>query len=112
MFQKAKATEVLEIFGSRQFMLQFLYVEDVVAAFVKVIQNGRLRGVYNLSSLEKMSLGDLAVVIKDLCKSTSEIRFNNEDKVIFSEVKSHKVEADLGWKATTSIKQILLGYCS
>lgn len=111
LFKKAKAGEPLDILGPKDSVLQFLYVEDAVDAFVKVIEKGGLSGTYNLASRDKISLTDLAVAIKDLCGSKSEIRLLNEDKGTFSEILSTKIEKELGWKAKTTIREILEGYC-
>ncbi len=111
LFQKAVAGEPLEIFGPKDSVLQLLYVEDVVDAFVKVVEKGGLSGIYNLSSSGNITLGELAVAIKDLTGSKSEIRFVNKDKTTFSEVLSGKVEKALGWKARTTVREILEGYC-
>jgi nucleoside-diphosphate-sugar epimerase len=111
LFKKAMAGEPLEIFGPKDLVLQFLYVEDAVDAFIKVIEKGGLSGTYNFASSEKITLGELAVAIKDACGSKSEIRFMNEDQTVFSEVLSGKLERDLGWKAKTTIREILDGYC-
>lgn len=112
LFKKAAAGEPMEIFGPKDSVLQLLYVEDVVDAFVKVVEKGGLAGIYNLASPAKMTLGELAVAIKEICQSKSDIRFVNHDKATFSEVLSTKVEKELGWKARTTVREILEEYCN
>jgi len=75
-----------------------------------VIEKKNLYGVYNLASPENITLGGLAVTIKERCHSKSEIRFMNDNKVQFSEVLASKAEQALGWKAKTTIREILEGY--
>ncbi|MCB9771019.1 MAG: NAD(P)-dependent oxidoreductase [Candidatus Omnitrophica bacterium] len=111
LFKKAMAGETLEIFGPRGLVLQLLYVQDVVDAFVKVIEKENLHGIYNLASLEHIRLDELAEKIKKMAQSTSEIRFSNESAVIFCEVNAIKAQNALDWQAKTKIQQILAEYC-
>ncbi len=107
--KKAKAGETLEVLGSCFAVLQYLYVEDAVDAFLKVIEDDKISGIYNLSS-GRISLGELAFTIKDICQAKSEIRFINSVPIKFSEVLSSKIEKALGWKAKTTINKILEEY--
>jgi nucleoside-diphosphate-sugar epimerase len=110
LFQKAMAGEPLEIFGPSESVLQLLFVEDAVDAFVQVVENEGLAGNYNLASADHISLGELAKSIKNICRSKSEVRLTNQTPALFSEVISTKVEKALGWKARTTIKEILEDY--
>ncbi|MCB9757526.1 MAG: NAD(P)-dependent oxidoreductase [Candidatus Omnitrophica bacterium] len=112
LFKKAKAGETLEIFGPRSTVLQFLFVEDVVDAFVHLIEKNNVSGVYNLAGSQHIRLDELAFQIKEICHSNSEIHYNNEDLVEFSQVSSAKAEKALHWQAKTSIQEILASYQS
>ncbi len=89
---------------------QLLYVEDAVDAFVQVVENDGLAGNYNLASEDHIRLGELAKSIKHICRSKSEVRLTNQTPALFSEVISTKVENALGWKAKTTIPEILEDY--
>ena len=111
LFKKAMAGELLEIFGPRGLVLQLLYVEDAVDAFVKVIEKANLQGIYNLASSDHIRLDELAEKIKKMAQSTSQIQFSNDTDVVFSEVNATKAQNDFDWHAKTKIQQILAEYC-
>ena len=110
LFKKAAAGEAMEIFGPRESFLQLLYVKDAVDAFVQVVERDGLAGNYNLASKDHMRLDELAESIKQICGSKSEIRLTNQALAPFSEVLANKVEKALGWKAKTTIREILEKY--
>ena len=110
LFKKARANEPLEIFGPRSAVLQFLFVEDAVDAFVKRIDKSHISGVYNLAGPYHIRLDELAQQIKQICHSSSEIRYNNNDLVEFSQVSSAKAEKAFNWQAKTPMYKILESY--
>lgn len=110
LFKKAKAGELLEIFGPRTAVLQFLFVEDAVDAFVHLIEKNYVSGVYNLAGPYHIRLDELAQSIKKICHSSSEIQYKNDDLTEFSQVSSAKAEKALHWQAKTSIQEILASY--
>ncbi len=110
LFKKAKAGELLEIFGPRSAVLQFLFVEDAVDAFVHLIEKDDVSGVYNLAGPYHIRLDELAQSIKKICHSSSEIHYNNEDLIEFSQVSSARAEKALNWQAKTPIHKILESY--
>jgi nucleoside-diphosphate-sugar epimerase len=100
----------LDIFAPRGSVLQFLFVEDAVDAFVMVIEKGHLSGVYNLACQEHIRLDQLAEMIKAMCRSNSEIHFADESVPVFSQVLCAEAQNVLGWKAKTSVREILESY--
>lgn len=110
LIKKAKAGELLEIFGPRSAVLQFLFVEDAVDAFVHLIENNGVSGVYNLAGPHHIRLDELAQHIKETCCSQSQIHYNNEDLIEFSQVSSAKAEKSLNWQAKTTIHEVLASY--
>ncbi len=109
-FSKASLGEVLEIFAPRGLVLQFLFVEDIVDAFVKVIEKENVSGIYNLASSDHIRLDQLAQMIKDICCSRSAIHCVDQSAPMFSPVSSVKAENTFDWKAKTTIKEILESY--
>jgi len=110
LFKKAMANEPMEIFGPAKSALQLLYVEDAVDAFMEVAEFEGLAGNYNLASPDHIRLDQLAESIKQLCGSKSEIKLTNQSPAVFSEIITTKIEKALGWKAKTSVKEILKKY--
>lgn len=110
LFKKAMSGEPLEIFGARESFLQFVFVEDVIDAFLKVCERDGVAGVFNLASRDKIRLDDLAQEINRLSGSRSEIRFTNNTVVPFCEVLADTAKAVLGWEAQTRIEDILKMY--
>ncbi len=110
LFKKALATETMEIFVPRGLVLQFLFLEDLLNALVKVVEKENLSGVYNLAGDEHIRLDQLAQMIKEICHSTSAIDFTDESVPAFSPISSFKAEKALGWTAKTTIKEILASY--
>ncbi len=110
LFKRALAGETLKIFGPRQSVLQLLFVEDAIDAFIKVIEKGNVSGIFNIASENLVSLDELAKNIKRICRSKSEIHFMNDEEVEFSKIICVKAEKILGWKAKATLKDILEQY--
>lgn len=110
LFKKAMAQEAMEIFGPAQSVLQFLSVEDVIDAFMKIIEQDGLAGNYNLASEQHIRLDHLAEKIKKMCRSTSEIKLTNPSSSLFSPVVATKFNQAIDWRATATIDEILQAY--
>ncbi len=110
LFQKALLGETMPIFVPRGLVLQFLFIEDLVDAFVLVIEKKTLSGIYNLAGFEYVRLDQLAQMIKDICRSNSPIDFGDESTPVFSEIISLKAQNALGWTAKAGLKEILAAY--
>lgn len=110
LFKKAMSGEPLEIFGARESFLQFVFVEDVIDAFLKVCERDGVCGIFNLASRDNIRLDELARDIKRLCRSRSEIRFTSNTTAPFCEVIADKAKNELGWQAKTGVAEILKIY--
>jgi UDP-glucose 4-epimerase len=70
--EKAKNNETMELYGGDQ-VLDFVWIEDVVEAFTKIIQDGSEHRKINIGSGEGTSIRELAHLIKELTNSESDI---------------------------------------
>lgn len=70
--KKAKKNERMELYGGDQ-VLDFIWIEDTVQAFTKIIKEGSEHRKINIGSGEGTSIRELAYLIKDVTHSESEI---------------------------------------
>ena len=110
LFNQAFHNEPLDIFAPKKSFVQFLYVEDVIRTFELFMDHPNLDGIFNLSSVQKIRLDELAFKIIQLCQSKSTIHFSNLTEAPFSEIRSDKIQKKLGWVAQTTINDILKIY--
>jgi UDP-glucose 4-epimerase len=72
--RQALAGQPITVFGDGSQSRSFTYVGDVVRAMLGLIDEPRAVGqVFNIGNGQEITIGDLAVRIKDLTKSTSTI---------------------------------------
>jgi len=110
-FQKAKAGQPLDIIGSPQALMQFVYVEDLIDAIEAIITHDEAAGIFNIAHEDPISLEQLARAIIALTHSSSVLNvINTGSGTLFSPVICHKVYQQLGWKAKTGLMKILEHY--
>jgi UDP-glucose 4-epimerase len=69
-------SEPMEIHGDGKQVRTFTHVKDAVDGVIKIFENKKTEGkVYNIGSENVISIWELAVKVKDLLKSRSEIKF-------------------------------------
>ena len=74
--QQALANKAITVYGDGQQTRCFTYVTDVVEGTIKLANHPKAVGeVYNIGSNEEISIGDLALKIKKLTKSASQVKF-------------------------------------
>lgn len=109
-FKNAVNNLPLEIFAPKGSRLQFLDVDDVINAFLLLIENKKAAGIFNLAPQEDIIIDELAQKIIRLADSRSAVRFSNNDRSHFCRIVSKKAEEVLGWKAQIGIEDILKRY--
>jgi nucleoside-diphosphate-sugar epimerase len=110
-FQKAKANQALDILQSAHTPMQFVYVEDLIDAIEAVIGNWETSGIFNIAHEEPVTLEQLASAVIALTQSSSVLNITkNSSEVIFSPVICDKAYRSIGWKAKTTLSQILEFY--
>ena len=76
--EKAIRNEPITIFGDGRQTRDFIYVRDVVAANVFFALKSQARGVFNIACERQITITDLAMMIRNLAKSSSTIQYSAE----------------------------------
>jgi UDP-glucose 4-epimerase len=72
--ESAMSGNPIRVFGDGKQTRVFCHVKDVVSALIKLLDDDRTIGeVFNIGGLEEISIWDLAVRVKNLLSSKSEI---------------------------------------
>jgi len=80
--KQALNNEPITVFGTGNQTRCFIHVKDVVETLLKLIEKENAYGnVYNIGSTEEIKIRDLALKIKNLTGSNSEIKFINPETV-------------------------------
>ncbi len=109
-FRNAIENKLIDVFAPRKSILQFLYIDDVVRLFKMLLEKKSVSGVFNLSSLDHISLEELAQKIVQMTGSRSIVKFSNSAEISFGKVISQKVKGILGWRAQVTIEDMLYNY--
>jgi len=109
-FKKAINGEPLEITYSDHTSLQMLSVGDILRAFEMLLEKNQGVGTINLCSEEVITLGRLAKDIVTICQSKSLVIHSSDEEIAVTKFISKRAKAILGWRAETSIKDILKNY--
>ena len=105
--QRARKNLPLQINGKGNQGRDFIYIDDVIQAFLLAGFNGksRQRKVYNVSSGRITTLKKIINTIKQIEKGIKvEFNVEGEDKVSYC-CDSTKFKRDFGWKPRTSLSQ-------
>ena len=105
--QRARKNLPLQINGKGTHGRDFIYIDDVVQAFLLAGFNGkpRERKVYNVSSGRITTLKKIINTIKQIEKGIKvEFNVEGEDKVSYC-CDSMRFKRDFGWKPRTSLSQ-------
>ena len=104
--RKAMAGEPLTIAGDGMQTRRFVYVEDLAEGVVRALEPCAVNRVYNLA-------GDETVTIRELAEAVQE--HVGEVKIVHvpgrsgdfggAEVSSHRAEQELGWRASTPLRE-------
>jgi len=76
--EKAIRNEPITIFGDGRQTRDFIYVKDVVAANAFFALKSQVTGVFNIACGRQITITDLALIIRNLAKSSSTIRYGAE----------------------------------
>ena len=104
--QKTKGTVVLPIEGTGEETRAFVFIDDLIAELMKVMEKGEHLGIYNIGTEDEMSIKQLAEEIARF--------FGRDVRIASRELKpggtlrrcpSIKRIRDLGYAPTVSLKQ-------
>ena len=113
--QRALAGEPLEIHGDGEQTRCFCHVADTIRALAGLMDDGASGEIYNVGSEERISINELAIRVKDLTNSSSELEYVSYDDVygIGIEDMLHripstaKIRAAIGWIPKRTLDDIL-----
>lgn len=107
-FHEAKEQQqpVVEIWGTGTPLREFMYVDDLAAACLFLMQNYNEKLFINIGSGEEVSIKELALVIKEVTGFTGDLKFDTSkpDGTPRKLMDSSKLHA-LGWKSSISLKE-------
>ena len=118
LVQQALLNEPLTVFGNGSQTRCFCHVEDVTEALIGLIGMSEAEGqVFNVGGRDEISIRDLALRIKEVVGSSSEIEFIPYERAYepgFEDMQRRrpdisKVNAALGWAPQRSLDEIIEG---
>jgi UDP-glucose 4-epimerase len=94
----------LTVYGDGQQTRDYVYVGDVVAAFLAAADYGKA-GIWNIGSGTEVSVLDLAALVSGLTGQRSQLVFApaRTGEVLRSALACARAEQDLGWRPATSL---------
>ena len=109
-FRKAMKDESLDIYGDGTKTRDFTYISDIIDGTMLAMKKGR--GAYNLGGGNRISIKDLAEIIKKIAESKSELKFtdNQQGDVRDTHSDTHKAKKELGWIPKVGIEEGLDKY--
>ena len=113
--QRALGGEPLEIHGDGEQTRCFCHVADTIRALAGLMDDGASGEIYNVGSEERISINELAIRVKDLTNSSSDLEYVSYDDVygIGIEDMLHripstaKIRAAIGWTPQRTLDDIL-----
>ena len=88
----------------------FCFIDDAIDATIKMVEaldESNFVGPYNIGKQEKISVKDLAMLIRDLINPEMKFEIDQqlEAKIMCQWCDCSRIEKDLGWKAQTSLAE-------
>ena len=109
-FRKAMKDESLDIYGDGTKTRDFTYISDIIDGTMLAMKKGR--GAYNLGGGNRISIKDLAEIIKKIAENKSKLKFTDNQKK--DERNNHynknKAKKELGWIPKVGIEEGLDKY--
>jgi UDP-glucose 4-epimerase len=114
--RQALSGQPITVFGDGTQSRSFTYVSDVVGAIVKLMDSDQTTGqVFNIGNGKEITIMDLAVLVKELTNSSSEILLIPYDRAYeegFEDMPRRvpdisKIRKMIGYEPTLNIKEIL-----
>ena len=106
-FDNAKRNLPLNIFVPQGLRIQLIHIHDLARLFETIMQHDDIKGTYNVSSEESITVKSLAQQIVETCRSDSEIICSNQGEVGYSQIMSDKLIKQLNWKIEMPIQRII-----
>jgi len=104
--------EKLQIYGSGSQVMDYVYLKDVVRAFISVLEKENTKDIYNVGSGELIRLEEITKIVhsifKDKFKQETEIeKISVDSDEIWPDrlMSIEKIRKDLSWEPEISLKQ-------
>ena len=96
----------LTVFGDGEQTRDFIYVDDVVDANIKAMENGQCTGIYNISTNKGTSVNELITRFRAISGTDFMVYYENEriGDIKHSRLSNVKAERDFGFIATTTLE--------
>ncbi len=110
-FEQAIENKPLTVFGNGEQTRDFTWIDDTIKSAILLAEKVDGFEIFNVANEKELSIGELAVLIKDVTKSSSEINYINAPKKRYDyEVgrrfgSSSKLEHFIGYKPGTDLKE-------
>jgi GDP-L-fucose synthase len=103
---KEEGCDEVEVWGTGQPKREFLHVDDLASACFFLMQNYSLPGIINVGTGQEVTIGKLALMVKDVAGFQGTIRFNKEmpDGTPRKLLDVSKLQT-LGWEPDVSLQQ-------
>jgi len=113
--EQAMACRPLEVWGDSEIGRDIIYVKDVVSAFMKVIDNPAVSGLFNITSGRYLTLREQAEAIGEIfwgSKSPPQIVYRPEkaNGMVAFLYDISKAKRELGWTPKYSFRDMLVDY--
>ena len=107
---QALRNDPITIYGSGHQTRSFCYVDDLVSGLIAMMDQDDIVGPVNLGNPEEYSIKDLAMMIRELAESSSEIVYNPlpQDDPVRRKPDITLAREKLGWDPRFSIREGLL----
>ncbi len=104
---KAEGHENFEVWGSGNALREFLHIDDLVSACIKIIKcNNSLPNIINIGSGEELSIKELAFLIKGILDYQGEIIFDRtKPDGIKRKILDSCFVKSMNWKADIKLQQ-------
>ncbi len=110
-FEQAKANKPITVFGTGEQTRDFTFIDDTVKSCILLMENMKGNAIYNIANESEGCIKDLAVHIKNVTNSDSEITYIEAPKKRYDyEVErrvgsSEKLKSATGYKPDTKLEQ-------
>ena len=109
--QRINNNEKILVHGNGEQKRSFLYVDDVVDAYLTVLEKGEIGETYNICSKDEFTINELGDMILQRMKPGEDFTdhfIHGEDRK-FNDIRYHicskKIENDLGWKQNITFQE-------
>lgn len=96
---RARRGESLEVYGDGSSTIEYIYIQDAIAAILAVVQADKLQGIYNVGAGRSYSVLEIAEVVNEVFENVKPIKFIdvNQHPVKGTVMEVGKLKSAIGW---------------